>query len=102
MAVKEINKEDFEKAVSASDVSVIDFYAEWCGPCKTLKPVLEEVSEKGVKVYSVNVDNNKELATEHGISSIPAVFIYKAGKKVDEFIGVKDDEEIMEIVKKHS
>ena len=102
MAVKEINKAEFEKSVGIDKVSLVDFYADWCGPCKTLKPVLEEVSEEGVTVYSVNVDNDKELAQEHQISSIPAVFVFKGGKKVDEFVGVKDKEEIMEIVKKHS
>lgn len=102
MPIKEITKPDFQEAIKSEQVILVDFHAEWCGPCKTLKPILEEVSEEGVKVFSVDVDNNKELATEHQISSIPTVLLYKNGEKMDEFIGVKDKEEILSLLKKHS
>lgn len=101
MTVKELNQADFEKAINAKEVVIVDFFAEWCGPCKTLKPILEEVSAQGITVYSVNVDENKELASKFQISSIPAVLYFKDGKKVDEFVGIKDTDDIVAMAKKH-
>ncbi|MCH9811383.1 thioredoxin [bacterium] len=101
MAVKELNQSEFEAATKSSEVVVVDFYAEWCGPCKMLKPILEEVSAEGITVYSVNVDENKELAQKFQISSIPAVILFKDGKQVDSFVGLKEKEDIVELVKKH-
>ena len=101
MAVKELNQSEFEEATSSKEVVVVDFYANWCGPCKMLKPILEEVSTEGITVYSVNVDENKELAQQFQISSIPAVILFKDGKQVDSFVGLKEKEDIIELVKKH-
>ncbi|MCH9621223.1 MAG: Thioredoxin [Chlamydiia bacterium] len=102
MAVQELNQEGFEQAVKSEIVVVVDFYAEWCGPCKMLKPILEEVSSEGVIVYSVNVDDNKELAAKYQVSSIPTVLLFKGGKQVDQFVGVKEKEDIMALVSKSS
>jgi thioredoxin 1 len=101
MSVKELNQSEFEKAVAADEVVVVDFYAEWCGPCKMLKPILEEVSNESVTVYSVNVDDNKDLSTKYQISSIPTVLLFKAGKQIDQFVGLKDKDEILELVAKN-
>lgn len=102
MAVKELNQSEFEKAVGADEVVIVDFYANWCGPCKMLKPIMEEVSSEGITVYSVNVDENKELASKFQISSIPAVILFKSGKQVDSFVGLKEKEDIVELAKKHA
>lgn len=101
MSVIELNQSGFEKAVSAEEVVVVDFYADWCGPCKMLKPILEEVSNDNVIVYSVNVDDNKDLSSKYQISSIPTVLLFKAGKQVDQFVGLKDKDEIIELVNKN-
>ena len=90
MAVKELNEAGFEEAIKTGNVVIIDFHAEWCGPCKMLKPVMEEVSAEGVAVYSVDVDGNKGLAQKYQVSSIPTVLIFKDGKQADMFVGVKE------------
>jgi len=96
--------DDFEKKVieaSHSAVVVVDFWAEWCGPCKMLSPVLEKVvlSYNGRAVLAkVNVDENQELAMYYNIQSIPAVKIFKDGELVDEFIGVIPEHEITRIL----
>jgi thioredoxin 1 len=102
MAVKELNEAGFEEAIKTGNVVIIDFHAEWCGPCKMLKPIMEEVSSEGVAVYSVDVDGNKGLAQKYQVSSIPTVLLFKDGKQVDMFVGVKEKEDIMEMVTKLS
>ncbi len=86
----ELNARTFEDAINSDELVVVDFYAEWCGPCHYLSPVLEKLEKefKGkVKFYKVNVDLNPELANYFGISSIPAVLMFKNKKVVNAFIG---------------
>lgn len=89
MSVKKINAPEFQSSI-ASGVAVVDFNATWCGPCKMLAPVLEELSaemEGKASFYAMDVDDNPEIASEYGISSIPYVAVFKDGKLVDEQIG---------------
>ena len=87
--VKKINQDEF-KSMDKSGVSVLDFNATWCGPCKMLAPVLEEVSEElsdKANFYSVDTDENPDLAREYGIMNIPAIVVLKDGEKVDMNVG---------------
>jgi thioredoxin 1 len=97
-----LNKESFEKVTSSKDKTlIIDFWAPWCGPCKALTPVLEELSSDmsdSVEVYKVNVDDNTELAQEHGVQSIPTLLVFKKGALSDTIVGLKTKEELVEIV----
>lgn len=87
----EITDNNFKETVLDSDkLSVIDFWAEWCGPCRAIGPVVEELAkeyEGKVNIGKVNVDNNPELSTNYGITSIPAILFIKGGKIVDKQIG---------------
>ena len=93
MSTIDVTDQDFQEKVIDSDKPVIvDFWAEWCGPCRQLSPVLEEMGEKyseKVTVAKVNVDDNPGIAAQYGITSIPAVFVFKDGEKAATSIGAK-------------
>ena len=93
---------DFQSSVLQADKPVlVDFWAPWCGPCKALTPILDEIaSEKGdsVGVYKVNVDENTDLAQEQGVQSIPTILIYKNGSLSEKMIGLKSKDELIEAI----
>ena len=98
--VKKINAEEF-KNEAMKGCAVVDFSAVWCGPCKMLAPVLEEVSDEmgEVNFYNVDVDENQSLAAEYGIMNIPAVLVMKDGEKKDILVGFKPKETLMDEIK---
>jgi thioredoxin 1 len=76
---------------------IIDFSAIWCGPCKVLNPILDEISTTtNIKVFKIDVDENQQLAIEHGIRSVPTMLLYKNGQLINRFTGMKRKEEILE------
>lgn len=101
--VKKISQEEFEQ-VKNDDIAVIDFSAEWCGPCKMLAPVMDEVSEElgdSVSFYNIDVDQNMDIAQQYRIVSIPALLVLKKGEKVDMQIGFQPKDGVVEFIKKH-
>jgi len=101
--VKKINQDEF-KTIDKSGVSVLDFNATWCGPCKMLAPVLEEVSEDfagQANFYSIDTDDNPDLAREYGIMNIPAIVVLKDGEKVDMNVGFAPKEALSDFVSKN-
>ena len=98
MAIVNISLNNFQTEVSASEKPVLlDFYADWCGPCRMMSPIIDEIAEEmneNIKVGKVNVDENQELAMEYGIMSIPTVVIIKNGKAEKTLVGLRDKEEI--------
>ena len=92
-----VTKHNYEIEVMKSDKTVIvDFYADWCGPCKMIAPILEEIAnENDVKLCKVNVDNDGELAMGFGIASIPTIFIYKNGEITSRIVGYRTKDEIL-------
>ena len=101
MAVLEVTGASFEKEVLQSDRPVLaDFYADWCGPCKMLRPILEEISDdrQDVKVVSINIDEEDELAEQFDVSAIPCVVLIKDGMEVDRGFGLKPREALEELL----
>ncbi|MBD5637078.1 thioredoxin [Clostridium botulinum] len=103
--VKEINENVFGEEVLNSEIPVVvDFWATWCGPCKMLAPVVEEISQElgqKVKFVKVNVDENPVISTQYKIASIPTLMTFKAGKAVETLVGFRPKEAIKSAVEKH-
>lgn len=102
MSVVTVTKNNFEEEVLKSDKPVlVDFWAPWCGPCRMVHPILEEIAseEKGVKVCKVNVDEENELAGKYGIMSIPTIMVFKDGKLAKTSVGAKPKSALLDLVK---
>lgn len=92
MSAKHVNSDTFQAEVSSGGPVVVDFWAAWCGPCKAISPILDELAMKyegTIKVLKVDVMDNKDLATAFGVSSIPFIGIFKDGKLVSSQVGFK-------------
>jgi thioredoxin 1 len=102
MAVKEITDNTFTDETSTGIV-VIDFWAEWCGPCRMLSPILEDLSKEmtNVQFKKINVDENPIIAGSLGITAITTVIIYKDGRPVERIVGLLPREHIKKIIQKH-
>lgn len=99
-----ISEAEFEETLNTDDLVLVDFWAEWCGPCRMLGPTLEQISNdtEGVTIAKVNVDENRNIAINFGIRSIPTVVLFKRGEVVDKFVGAQPKEAIMAYIAKHS
>ena len=98
MSVLHINRESFEKIIAQNGKTVlVDFWATWCGPCRMIAPVLEEVAKErpDVTVCKVDVDEERDLALEYGVSSIPTLLVFRDGKVVNQSIGAMPKERIL-------
>lgn len=92
----------FEDLISSEDLTVIDFSATWCMPCRMLKPILERVAEKcdDVSFYNVDIDENEDVAKRYRIFSVPTLVAFREGKKVDSLVGLNSFEDIVEFVER--
>lgn len=100
--VMSVTSENFEDEVLKSDKKVlIDFYADWCGPCKMLSPIVEQVAKEneGIKVVKVNIDYNEALAIKYGVSSIPTLVVVENGETKNISVGLISKEEVEALVK---
>ena len=96
-----LSTENFEKEVLKSEKPVlVDFYADWCGPCNAMAPVIEELAkelEGKVKVGKINVDENPDIAVEYNVMSIPTLIVFKNGKEEKRLVGLRDKEELLSL-----
>lgn len=101
----EFTDSNFQTEVLASEkLTVIDFWAEWCGPCRAIGPVIEELSKEysdKIKVGKVNVDHNPQLSINYGITSIPAILFIKGGKVVDKLVGAQPKANFVKKIEQH-
>ena len=91
-------KEFNEEVLTSKEKVLVDFYADWCGPCRMLGPILDEIS-KDHTVYKVNVDNESDLAQNYGIMSIPCMIVFQDGKEVNRMVGLRSKSDILELLK---
>lgn len=97
-----VTKDNFDAEVLAADGKVlVDFWATWCGPCMMLSPIVDEVAEEitDVKFCKVNCDDDRDLAIEYGISSIPCLLVFENGEIINQSIGLVEKQDIINLVK---
>jgi len=99
-----LTDDNFEEEVIKAETPVlVDFWAEWCGPCRMIGPVIEEIAEEfagKIKVGKLNVDQNQGTAAKYRISSIPTLLFFKGGKLVEEMVGVQSKSKLVEVINK--
>ncbi|WP_019908714.1 thioredoxin [Paenibacillus sp. HW567] len=104
MAIVNVSDQSFGNEVEGQGTVVVDFWAPWCGPCKMLAPILEELSTElgdDVKIAKLNVDENPETASRFGVMSIPTLIFFKDGQPVDKVVGLNSKDSLKNIVAKH-
>lgn len=97
MEILSVSSENFESEVLKSEKPVlIDFYADWCGPCKMVSPIVEQIAKEheDVKVVKVNIDDNQDLAVKYGVTAIPTLIVIKNGEEINRTVGVASQSEI--------
>ena len=102
MSAINVNKNNFDQEILNSDKPVLlDFWASWCGPCRMVSPIVDEIAQErpDVKVVKVNVDQEQELALQFGVMSIPTLVVMKDGKVVNQAVGVRPKEQILDLLK---
>ena len=102
MKVENVNSQNFEEEVLKNEKLVlVDFYADWCGPCKMLSPIIDQIAEENtnIKVVKVNVDESQDLAMKYQVMSIPTLVIIQEGKEINRSVGLVDKSQIENMVK---
>jgi thioredoxin 1 len=93
----------FQDALEDNQVVLVDFYADWCGPCKMIEPVVEEIAkETDAAVAKVDVDANQRLAQQYGVRGVPTLLLFAGGEAVEQFVGVQDKSVLVNAIQKHS
>lgn len=100
--MKITNEKDFAIDVLEKEFVLVDFYADWCGPCRMILPSLEEIaSEMNLEIFKVNIDESPSIASDYGVMSIPTLMIFKKGKKVSVNVGAASKARLSDWIKSH-
>ncbi len=101
MAVLSLNSGNFEQVLNSGKTVLVDFYADWCGPCKMLSPIVDKIAEEtsDIVVGKVNVDDEEDIAAKYGVMSIPTLVVLKNGEVAGKSVGVQPKEKILELLK---
>lgn len=101
--MEKLTNENFKSKISDEKLTLVDFSANWCMPCKMFKPIVEELAEKmkDINVYNVDIDECEEIAREYRIFSVPTLLLFKKGEKIDTSVGLISYEELEEFVKRN-
>ncbi len=104
VVMKELDVNSFDNVIKSSSLCLVDFWADWCIPCKRVAPILEELSkeyEGKVEFFKLNVDENPEIASKYRITSIPTMLIFKNGEPVDKIVGALPKQNIKQVIDSH-
>ncbi|RCX19693.1 thioredoxin [Fontibacillus phaseoli] len=104
MAIVNVSDQTFNNEVEGQGTVLVDFWAPWCGPCKMIAPILEDLANEvgdSVKIAKVNVDENPESASRFGVMSIPTLIFFKDGQPVDKVVGLNSKENLKNLIAKH-
>lgn len=104
MAIVNVSDQTFNNEVESEGVVLVDFWAPWCGPCKMIAPILEDLSGDlgdAVKIAKLNVDDNPESASRFGVMSIPTLILFKDGQPVDKIVGLNSKDSLKNLIAKH-
>ena len=103
MSTIKVTDDTFQDTVQNNELVLIDFWAPWCGPCKAIAPVLEEISEEhsNIVIAKMNTDENPNISSQHGIMSIPTMMIFKNGQLVDRLVGALPKPAILQKLEEH-
>jgi thioredoxin 1 len=100
MALKHINADEFEAVIQSGDKVLVDFFATWCGPCKFIAPVLEELGEElqpGQQIVKLDIDENPEVANTYQVTAVPTMILFQNGREINRLVGVRGEDEIAEL-----
>ena len=97
-----VNELDFEEIINSEELTIVDFSATWCMPCRMLAPILEQVADKmdNVNFYNLDIDDNEDIAKRYRIFSVPTLLAFKEGKMIDSLVGLNSYEDVLNFVKR--
>ena len=100
--MERINEKNFDEVINNSDMSVVDFSATWCMPCRMLKPILEKAEDKfeNVYFYNLDIDESVQIAKRYRIFSVPTVVCFRSGKKIDSMVGLNSFDDVVSFIKR--
>ena len=102
--IEQVSEANFEQVIKSKPVVMIDFFANWCGPCKMLSPILEQIvtgGEVDVTIAKLDIDESLEIAKQFGVMSVPTMIIFKNGDEVERLVGLKQKSQIVELLKNY-